>query len=252
MADVSADTPIFSRGSTVLDYWLVHAKGLTVQPLGARVEEVVVTAPIGRAESLIVRSRRTRRLREIPAASIVAVEPSSGNLLLDESESENRAGLHIPRPSPERIAAARASSGRGIRLVQTQTAGAARLTNAGTRSALSWLRPRVALAVATTARHSRVAARQTARGVAWLAPRIAARIRIALTTGARWTLAAAVIIARATVRTASELGRATATGVERGRVSLEARRARRLEASRAAELVVRPRVEREVEQQDDE
>src|SRR5882724_8204148 len=120
MADVSAGTPIFSRGSTVLDYWLVHAKGLTVQPLGARVEDVVVTAPIGRAESLIVRSRRTRRLREIPADSIVAVEPSSGNLLLDASESSS--GLHIPRPSPERIAAARASSGRGIRLVQAQTA----------------------------------------------------------------------------------------------------------------------------------
>lgn len=252
MADVSADTPIFSRGSTVLDYWLVHAKGLTVQPLGARVEDVVVTAPIGRAESLIVRSRRTRRLREIPAASIAAVEPSSGNLLLDESEAENSAGLHIPRPSPERIAAARASSGRGIRLVQAQTAGAARLTNAGTRSALSWLRPRATLAVATTVRHSRSAAGQTAKGIAWLAPRVAAGIRVAVTAGARWTLAAAVIIARAAARGAREVERAVATGAERGRVSLEARRARRLEASRTAELVVRPRVEREVEQEDDE
>ena len=238
MADVSAGTPIFSRGSTVLDYWLVHAKGLTVQPLGARVEDVVVTAPIGRAESLIVRSRRTRRLREIPAASIVAVEPSSGNLLLDASESSAR--RHIPRPSLERIAAARVSSGRGIRLVQTQTAGAARLTNAGTRSALSWLRPRAALVVATTARNGRAAAEQTARVVAWLAPRVAAGIRVALTTGARWTVAAAVIIARA-----------ASTSAERGRVAFEARRARRLEASRAPELEVRPRIEREVEQQDD-
>jgi len=238
MADVSAGTPIFSRGSTVLDYWLVHAKGLTVQPLGARVEDVVVTAPIGRAESLIVRSRRTRRLREIPAASIVAVEPSSGNLLLDASESSAR--RNIPRPSLERIAAARVSSGRGIRLVQTQTAGAARLTNAGTRSALSWLRPRAALVVATTARNGRAAAEQTARVVAWLAPRVAAGIRVALTTGARWTVAAAVIIARA-----------ASTSAERGRVALEARRVRRLEASRAPELEVRPRIEREVEQQDD-
>jgi hypothetical protein len=249
MADVSAGTPIFSRGSTVLDYWLVHAEGLIVQPLGARVVGVVVTAPIGRAESLIVRSRRTRRRRKIPAASIVAVEPSSGHLLLDASESS--AGLNIPRPSPERIAAARASSGRGIRLVQSQTAGAARLTNAGTRSALSWLRPRAALVVATTARHSRAAAGQTARGVAWLAPRIAAHIRIALTTGARWALAAAVIIARDAVRAAREVERAVAIGAERGRVSVEARRARRLEASRTAELVVRPGIEREVEQQDD-
>ena len=238
MADVSAGTPIFSRGSTVLDYWLVHAEGLIVQPLGARVESVVVTAPIGRAESLIVRSRRTRRRREIPAASIVAVEPASGHLLLDAPERS--AGRQIPRPSPERIAAARASSGRGIRLVQTQSAGAARLTSAGTRSALSWLRPRAALVVATTARHSRFAAGQTARGVTWLAPRIAAGARVALTTAARWTLATAVIIARA-----------VATGAERGRVSLEARRARRLEASRAAEVIVRPRIEREVEEQDD-
>ena len=57
MADVSAHAPIFRRGSAVLDYWLVHAEGLTVQPLGARVEEVVVAAPVGRAEALIVRSR---------------------------------------------------------------------------------------------------------------------------------------------------------------------------------------------------
>jgi hypothetical protein len=135
--------------------------------------------------------------------------------------------------------------------VQTQTAGAARVTNAGTRSALSWLRPRAALAVATTARHCRFAAQQTAKGVAWLAPRVATRVRVALTTGGRCTLAAAVIIARAAARTARELGRAAATGAERGRVSLEARRARRLEPSRAAELVVRPGIEREVEQQDD-
>jgi len=41
-----------------------------VQPLGARVEEVVVTPPVGRAEALIVRSRMTRRRRKIPADSI--------------------------------------------------------------------------------------------------------------------------------------------------------------------------------------
>src|SRR6267378_1983607 len=50
MADVSARTPVFSRGSTVLDYWLAHAEGLTVQPLGARVEHVIVKAPVGHAE----------------------------------------------------------------------------------------------------------------------------------------------------------------------------------------------------------
>src|SRR6185295_5792004 len=99
MADVSARTPIFSRGSTVLDYWLVHAEGLTVQPLGARVEEVVVTAPAGRAEALIVRSRVTHRRKSIPAESIAAVEPSAGELLLDSAAVGS--GLRLPRPSPE-------------------------------------------------------------------------------------------------------------------------------------------------------
>ena len=98
MADVSAHTPIFSRGSTVLDYWLAHAEGLTIQPLGARVEEVVVVAPVGRAESLVVRSRVTRRRRTIPAASIAAVAPSTGDLLLDAPEP--RAPFKVPRPSP--------------------------------------------------------------------------------------------------------------------------------------------------------
>jgi hypothetical protein len=224
MADVSASTPIFSRGSTVLDYWLVHAEGLIVQPLGARVEEVVVTAPIGRAESLIVRSRRTRRLREIPADSIVAVEPSSGHLLLEASESG--AGVHIPRPSPERIAAARASSGRGIRAAQVQAAGAARWTHAGTRSAVSWLRPRALLVGASAAKHGRFAAARTAKGAGWLAPRVAEGARVACTTGARWALAAAVIVARGAARAAREFERAAATGAERGKASLEARRAR--------------------------
>ena len=75
MADVSARTPIFSRGSTVLDYWLAHAEGMTIQPLGARVEEVVVVAPVGRAETLVVRSRLTRRRKRIPADAIAAVAP---------------------------------------------------------------------------------------------------------------------------------------------------------------------------------
>ena len=224
MANVPASAPIFSRGSTVLDYWLVHAEGLIVQPLGARVEEVVVTAPIGRAEALIVRSRMTRRLREIPAASIVAVEPSSGHLMLDASETGP--GLHIPRPSPERIAAARASSGRGVRVAQAHTVGAARWTRAGTRSAFSWLRPRVVLLGAAAAKHTRSAATRTASGVAWLTPRVVAGTRVACTAVARWTLATAVIVARGAARAARELERAAAAGAERGRVSLEARRAR--------------------------
>jgi hypothetical protein len=191
MADLSAHTPVFSRGSSVLDYWLVHSEGMTVEPLGSRVEEVVVTAPLGHAESLIVRSRLTHRRRTIPAESIAAVEPSSGSLLLDPPERS--AGPRIPRPSPEHIAAARASA-----------------VQAGM----------------TIARQSRSAAVRTGTGVAWLAPRVASRARTAGATGARLTLAAAVIVARGAARAARELEHAAAAAAERGRASLERRRAR--------------------------
>ena len=224
MADVSAHTPIFSRGSSVLDYWLVHAEGMIVQPIGARVEEVVVGAPIGRAEALIVRSRITHRLRAIPADSIVAVEPSEGHFLLDATESS--AGLRIPRPSPERIAAAQASSKHGMRVAQDHAIRAGRRTRAGTRAALSWLRPRALQASSTTAHHGRRAVKLTATGIAWLAPRAAAGVRVACATGARWTLTAAVIVARGAARAARELERAAASGAERGRTSLELRRTR--------------------------
>jgi hypothetical protein len=204
MADVSAPAPIFSRGSSVLDYWLVHSEGMTVEPLGARVEEVVVTAPLGHAEALIVRSRMTRRRKEIPAESIAAVEPSTGHLLLDPQER------HV-----------------GLRTARARVVGAARVTRAATVSAFAWLRPRAVQAGTTTARHSRSAAVHTGTGVAWLAPRVAGRARTAGATGARLTLAAAVIVARGAARAARELERAAASAAERGRASLERRRARR-------------------------
>jgi hypothetical protein len=224
MADVSAHTPIFSRGSTVLDYWLAHAEGMIVQPIGARVEEVVFRAPIGRAESLIVRSRMTHRLTSIPADSIIAVEPSAGHLLLEATES--RPGLRMPRPSPERVAAVRASSVRGIRTAQHHTVRGARWTRVRSGFAVSWLRPRVVRAGSTTARHSRLVVARTATGVAWLTPRIVANARVACATGARWTIAAAVSVARVAARAGRELERAAAAGAERGRTSLELRRAR--------------------------
>ena len=205
MADVSAHTPIFSRGSTVLDYWLAHAEGLTIQPLGARVEEVVVVAPVGRAESLVVRSRVTRRRRTIPAASIAAVAPSTGDLLLDAPEP--RAPFKVPRPSPERIAAARAYA-----------AGSAQRTQAGTRSAAAWLRPHATRAGETTARYGRLTAAGAAAGLAWLGPRIA--------EFAQLTVAGAVLVARGTVHATRQVERATVAGVGRGRASLEARRER--------------------------
>jgi hypothetical protein len=176
---------------------------MTVEPLGARVEEVVVTAPVGRAETLIVRSRMTRRRKEIPVESIAAVEPSTGHLILDPRER------HV-----------------GLRIARAHAVGAARVTRAGTASAFAWLRPRAVHAGTTTARRSRSAAVRTGTGVAWLAPRVASRARTAGATGARWTLAAAVIVARGAARAARELERAAAATAERGRASLERRRAR--------------------------
>jgi hypothetical protein len=210
MADVSAHTPIFSRGSTVLDYWLAHAEGLTIQPLGARVEEVVVVAPVGRAESLVVRSRLTRRRRMIPADAIAAVTPSTGDLLLDPVEP--RAPFRIPRPSPERVAAVRAHA-----------AGSVQRTQAGTRSAAAWLRPRAARTGETTARYGRLAVAGGAAGLAWLGPRVA--------EFARLTLAGAVLVARGTMHATRRVERATLTGVGRGRASLEAYRTRRRRTS---------------------
>jgi hypothetical protein len=226
MTDVSAPTPTFSRGSAVLDYWLVHAEGLTIQPLGARVEEVVVAAPVGHAEALIVRSRMTRRRKAIPAASIVAVEPSSGRLLMAAPTAAGP-GLRTPRLSPERIAAARSQAGRGRRFAQAHAAGVLRSTGTGSVATLTWLRPRAVHVSKSTARHSQTAAVQTARGVVWLTPRVVARARTVGSATARLTLTVAVIVARGVARTARELERVTALAAEHGRATLEARRARR-------------------------
>src|SRR3954469_12496513 len=157
MAHVPARTPPFSRGSAVLDYWLAHAEGLTVQPLGVRVEEVVLTPQVGRAEALIVRSRVTRRRKSIPAASIGAVEPSAGELLLDVPDAGSRA--RIPRPSEEQIAAARAKARHSALVAQ-----------AGMTSTFSWLRPRTVRLGKTSVEAGRVAMARTSQGVAWLAP----------------------------------------------------------------------------------
>ncbi len=209
MADVSARTPIFSRGSTVLDYWLVHAEGLTIQPLGVRVEEVVVSAPVGHAESLVVRSRVTRRRKTIPADAIAAVAPSVGELLLDAPAPKPK--REFPRPSPERIAAARALA-----------AGSARRTQAGTSSAVAWTKPRAAHAGAATAHYARVAVAGAtagvAAGLAWLGPRCV--------EFARMTVLGGVLVTRGAVRAAREVGGAATKGVDRGRASLEAHRAR--------------------------
>jgi hypothetical protein len=225
MADVSAPPAVFSRGSTVLDYWLVHAEGLTVQPLGARVEEVVVTPPVGRAEALIVRSRMTRRRVEIPAERIAAVEPSTGQLLLEPKP--RRAPVRIPHPSRGQLAAAGTTARRSGRVAHTQVTAATRATRAGTVTAFVWLRPRAVRAGATSARYTRTAAVHTGRGAAWLAPRAAKRARVTLVATARYALAGALLIARGGALAARELERSLADAVGYVRALVAARRARR-------------------------
>ena len=159
MADVSAHAHVFTRGSTVLDYWLAHAEGLTVQPLGARVEEVVLAPPVGRAQTLLVRSR-SGRLRSIPAEAIAAVEPSSGRLLLD--------GARRRRP----VRASASGTRTAALAVWTATAAAAR-----------WARPRAVRLLRTVATDIAVGFAQvvtwTAAGLRWLAPRVVAFSRLA-------------------------------------------------------------------------
>jgi hypothetical protein len=225
MTDVSTDAPVFVRGSTVLDYWLAHAEGLTVQPSGARVEEVVARAPVGRPETLIVRSRMMRRRKEIPADSIAAVDPSSGHLLLDDTAAGSP--LRIPRPSPEQLAGARVTAARGGRLAQAGAVGAARLTEAGSRSALSWLRPHLVQAGLATSRVTRLAVARTATGARWLAPRLSTAARTSGAVVVRFALATAAILARGAARAARGAEQGASVAAARSRASLEARRARR-------------------------
>jgi hypothetical protein len=228
----SARTPSFPRGSRVLDYWLVHAEGLTVHPTGAVVEEVV-TGPTGRAEVLIVRSRTMRRRKDIPATSIAAFEPSAGRLLLDARSRRNV--LRVPRPSlrpsPARVAATRALTVRTGVGARKYAVGGAHAARSGTRSGTEWLRPRAVAAgaaiAAAIARSSRFVAARTRSGAEWLAPRVVAISRSVGAAAARWSLAASALVARGTVRGAVGLEHAAASAGRRGRASLEARRMER-------------------------
>ena len=204
MANAPAHAPIFPRGSTVLEYWLVHAEGLTVQPIGARVEKVVVAAPEGRAESLVVRSGVTRRRTRIPAGAIAAVHPSAGELLLDPEAAPQRTQVHVPHPSSD------------------QLANVARRTQRGTESALAWVRPRVANAADATARGVERAAEETARGLAWLRPRVVSGARTVGFVSAQLAIAAVVVV----TRVAAYLAHGAASAAAQGRAALEARRAR--------------------------
>jgi hypothetical protein len=168
----------------------------------------------------------TRRRRAIPAASIVSVEPSAGTLLMD-ARTEAGAGRRAPRLSAARIAAARVHAERSHRFARTHGAAGLRSMRTGSVATLSWLRPRALRVSKSTARRSQRAAAQTAKGVVWLTPRVVAGARTAGSTAARLTLTVAVIVARGVARTARDLERVTAMAAERGRTSLDARRARR-------------------------
>lgn len=232
MAAVSRQTPrSFSRGSAVLEYWLVHAEGLVVQPSGARVEHVVLAQPVGRAEALIVRSRMTGRRRTIPAGAVAAVEPAAGRLLL-----EPRTGRRSRVFSPERIAAVRAALDRGGRLARAGFDSASTWTRAALVAALLWLRPRAAKGGTTIARAARRAALATGDGARRLAPRVAAEARAAGEVTGRATVEVTSTLTRGVVRTAQHGRRATVSAAARAKTSLEARNARREDASRSDRL----------------
>jgi putative intracellular protease/amidase len=72
----------FSRGSPVCDYWLSRCEGFVVRAGGRTVgivEAVEATDPLGRAEELLVRRRRSRVL--VPAEQVLAVVPGRKELL---------------------------------------------------------------------------------------------------------------------------------------------------------------------------
>ncbi len=149
MAAEPSQIPSFSRGSAVLEYWLVHAEGLVVQPLGARVEHVVVAVSAGRADSLIVRSRLIHRRKTIPAAAIAAVEPATGRLLLD-TEQETRSVRTLRWTGAATVVASRRT--------RAATAVALRRTRAASATLLAWLRPRVVAGGAAVASYTRLVA----------------------------------------------------------------------------------------------
>lgn len=159
MRGAAAQAPVFSRGSNVLEYWLLHAEGLVVRPLGARVEEVIAPAPFDRAETLIVRSRMRRRKIAIPARAVSAVEPAAGVLLLDRSATPPRRrelGWKLFRGHVrETVSAAVVTCRRGAR----------------------WSGPRMR-------RAAELAARRTVAGGRWLAPRLVAFSGVVLAVAA--------------------------------------------------------------------
>src|SRR5947207_14117348 len=83
----------FSRGSPVCDYWLSRCEGFVVRAGGRTVgvvEAVAASDPLGRADELLVRRRRSRVV--VPADHVVAVVPGRKELL-----ARRKAGRLRPR-----------------------------------------------------------------------------------------------------------------------------------------------------------
>jgi hypothetical protein len=180
--------------------------GLTVQPLGARVERVDVAEPFGHVEALVVRTRVIGRRKTIAADSIVAVEPLAGRLLLTEdARPVDRAG-RAPRAASVSLARAARPVGlslaRSARALGVSLARAARVAYAATMATVAWLRPRAARTGNAAAQHVRLAFAVTVAGVAWLGPRVADRVHTLALSAARMLQVAGLVIGRAAPRAA--------------------------------------------------
>lgn len=99
MPEVWPRAEVFDRSSPVFAYWLMHAEGLDVEPLGAVVERVLVPSPLEPPDALVLRFPGTGRTRTIAADTIVSVNPGNASLLLARRQR--------PRVAPHALAAVR-------------------------------------------------------------------------------------------------------------------------------------------------
>jgi hypothetical protein len=248
MANPSARAPVFARGTAVLDYWLARCEGMTVQPLGARVLEVVLSEPYGRAQALVVRSRVPGRTRTIPVEQIVAVSPWADELLLGDA---------WVRRGDRRRLAARFETGRALlyRLAGGALAAAVvggregvvfgRRVVAALHTGAQRLRPHAARAGSSLAACGRAGSRRTGTGARWVAPRLVRLARAAALQAANGLARFAAAIAAA-VRLGSRHARAglawlvpRLAGVFRSAVAAVSAAARRLAGTIAAARTAR-------------
>lgn len=141
---------VFGRGTSVLDYWLANAEGFHVvatRKPGHRVDHVLVDRQLGSATVLIVRRKRGRRLRRIPAVEVSAVDPFERVLYLaPKRRVRSVTARSAAWAAPRVVASARSTrmySLQGARWLQPRVAASARSTGRGSVDAVRWLKPRV-------------------------------------------------------------------------------------------------------------